>query len=319
MPVYTVGSQSDLPKSVMDYLANGASKGERNQKLFGAACQCRDCGLSQSVTETCLLDRAKNDGLSAAEARKTIESAYDRSARQPAHGAHGGNTAPSSSPASSNGQWPSPVPLPVPTGLDLAVLMVNLFRQDEGIAIGVGSRKPGGELEIDAGVVKTWDQWQKCAPPLAEWNQGDGLFYRINPMKRGGKKDEHVTAFRHALVEFDLDAKVERISKEVQFAFVLKFNLPVIALVDSGDKSLHALMRPIGPNLTNVSASFSRSSRNIPLIHRTRIRAGTPDSRDSCGRRAKSLRFWLSTSGRPTTPRGKSNGRRDSPIWPQRV
>jgi RecA-family ATPase len=243
MPVYTVGSQSDLPKSVMDYLANGASKGERNQKLFGAACQCRDCGLSQSVTETCLLDRAKNDGLSAAEARKTIESAYDRSARQPAHGAHGGNTAPSPSPASSNGQWPSPVPLPVPTGLDLAVLMVNLFRQDEGIAIGVGSRKPGGELEIDAGVVKTWDQWQKCAPPLAEWNQGDGLFYRINPMKRGGKKDEHLTAFRHALVEFDLDAKGERISKEVQFAFVLKFNLPVIALVDSGDKSLHAIVR----------------------------------------------------------------------------
>ena len=55
MPLYTVGSQSNLPQSVMDYLANGASEGERNGKLFAAACQCRDCGLSQSVTETCLL------------------------------------------------------------------------------------------------------------------------------------------------------------------------------------------------------------------------------------------------------------------------
>ena len=26
MPLYTVGSQSDLPQSVMDYLANGATR-----------------------------------------------------------------------------------------------------------------------------------------------------------------------------------------------------------------------------------------------------------------------------------------------------
>ena len=100
MPLYTVGSQSNLPQSVMDYLDNGASKGERNEKLFASACQCRDCGLSQSVTEICLLPRATADGLSEDEARKTIESAYGRSAREPAHGVHSGkhqNAAPNPS------------------------------------------------------------------------------------------------------------------------------------------------------------------------------------------------------------------------------
>jgi hypothetical protein len=41
MPLYTVGSQSNLPQSVMDYLAHGASEGERtrsfSQRLASAA------------------------------------------------------------------------------------------------------------------------------------------------------------------------------------------------------------------------------------------------------------------------------------------
>src|SRR4029077_5920554 len=100
-------------------------------------------------TETCLLARAMTDGLSETEARKTIESAYGRSARKPAHGWPGGNSqnaAPNPPPSSSNGQWPPPATLPVPNGLDLAVLMTTLFRPEEVLAIGVGSKDPKGEL-----------------------------------------------------------------------------------------------------------------------------------------------------------------------------
>ena len=102
---------------------------------------------------------------------------------------------------------------------------------------------PQGELVIDAGIVKTWDEWQACNPPLAQWNNGDGLFYRVNPMRHGGKTDEDVTDFRHALLEFDLDANGQPIPKEVQFAFLLKFSLPMVALIDSGNKSLHGIVR----------------------------------------------------------------------------
>jgi hypothetical protein len=245
MPLYTVGSQADLPKSTLDYLAQGAVEGERNARLFKEACQCRDCGFAQDVTITCLLVRALADGLNEAEARKTIGSAYTRSARDPAHGVSGAKSqsaAPPSS-ASSNGQWPSPVSLPVPEGLDLMALMTTLFRPDEGIAIGVGSRGSDTELVIDGGIVKTWNQWQRCQPPLAEWNNGAGVFYRINPMRHRGKTDKDVTAFRYALLECDLDANQQEIPKEVQFAFYLKYNLPVVALIDSGSKSLHAIVR----------------------------------------------------------------------------
>jgi RecA-family ATPase len=243
MPFYTVGSQTDLPQSVLAYLTDGASTGERNEKLFAAACQCRDCGLRHEVTETTLLDRARADGLSESEARKTIGSAYSRSAREPTHGVHANNsnTAP---PSQSNGQWPPPVPLPKPTpGLDLTVLMTTLFRPEEGIAIGVGSKRPDGQLDIDAGIVRTWEKWQKCKPPLADWNKGSGVFYRCNPMRPGGKKDVDVTAFRFGLLECDSDEQGQPISKEIQFALYLKFNLPIAALVDSGDRSLHAVIR----------------------------------------------------------------------------
>ena len=241
MPLYTTGSQSSLPQVVLEYLKNGACEGERNARLFAAACQCRDCALGQDVAEATLLDRAKADGLGPSEARKTIRSAYTQSARDPAHGSTTRAAPPP--PLRSDGQWPGPVALPDPNGhLDLSALMTTMFAADEGIAIGVGSRS-NGDLVIDGGIVKKWAQWQKCRPPLANWNKGFGLFYRVNPMCRGGKTDQDVTAYRYALIEFDFDADGNKIPKEVQYAFVLKFDLPVVALVDSGGKSLHAIIR----------------------------------------------------------------------------
>ena len=226
MPTYMAGAQSDLPRSVLDYLVHGAPRGERNQRLFAAACQCRDIGLMRNVTENCLLGRAIQDGLSESEIRKTIGSVYGHEAREPAHGVRSSHTAAQSAPPPPppNGPWPSPEPLPIPTPeLDLGVLMTTLFRPEEGISIGVGSKKADGQLDLDAGIVKSWAGWQKCNPPLANWNRGSGLFWRVNAMRHGGKTDKDVVALRHALLEFDLDANGQTIPKEVQFALLLKF------------------------------------------------------------------------------------------------
>ena len=102
MPLYTVGSQSDLPQSVMDYLANGATQGERNAKAFRSGLPMSRLRPAAGVTETTLLDRAKADGLSQTEAHKTIGSAYARSARKPAHGSNGGSNAAPPPPSSSS-------------------------------------------------------------------------------------------------------------------------------------------------------------------------------------------------------------------------
>jgi hypothetical protein len=190
MPLYQTGSQSNLPQSVLDYLAHSHSEGERNKKLFPAAQQCHWAKLEQNVTVITLLPRAKQDGLGESEIRETIASAYRQEAREPARGVSGGKgsstrTAPSPYQSSSNGEWPDPVELPVPPpGLDLGVLMRTLFGSD-GISIGAGLSIIDGKLNITGGIVKSWDKWQTFPSGLASLNKRFGLFFRVNPMRHG--------------------------------------------------------------------------------------------------------------------------------------
>ena len=67
-------------------------------------------------------------------------------------------------------------------------------------------------------------------------------------MAKDGAKNEHVTSFRHALVEFDRDDGGTPIPKEQQFAAILASGLPVSAVIDSGNKSLHAWVRVDAPD-----------------------------------------------------------------------
>jgi RecA-family ATPase len=70
-----------------------------------------------------------------------------------------------------------------------------------------------------------------------------GVFVRINPMKPGGKCDDDVAAFRHCLVEFDLDENGNLIPLQTQFEIFMQSGLPITAVLSSGHKSLHAWVR----------------------------------------------------------------------------
>jgi hypothetical protein len=61
-----------------DYLDHGAAEGVRNEELFAAAVQCRDAGSAIAEAYRLLIPRAVGDGLSEAEARRTVDSAYSR-------------------------------------------------------------------------------------------------------------------------------------------------------------------------------------------------------------------------------------------------
>jgi hypothetical protein len=71
-----------LPRRAEEYLTYGAQRGERNARLFAAACSCAAAGLGRNQTELALSGRALADGLSEREIRTTINSAFaqDRSA-----------------------------------------------------------------------------------------------------------------------------------------------------------------------------------------------------------------------------------------------
>ena len=72
---------------------------------------------------------------------------------------------------------------------------------------------------------------------LGDYNPEAGAWIRFNPLDGNGCRNENVTDFRYALVESD-DMELEK-----QNALIRELELPVAALVFSGKKSLHAIVR----------------------------------------------------------------------------
>lgn len=72
---------------------------------------------------------------------------------------------------------------------------------------------------------------------LGDYNPEVGAWIRFNPLDGKGVNNANVTDFRYALVESD-DMEIEK-----QNAIIRELELPVAALVHSGGKSLHAIVR----------------------------------------------------------------------------
>ena len=72
---------------------------------------------------------------------------------------------------------------------------------------------------------------------LGDYTQEAGAWIRFNPLDGNGCKNDNVTEYRFALVESD------SIDLEKQNAIIHELELPCAALVYSGKKSLHAIVR----------------------------------------------------------------------------
>ena len=77
---------------------------------------------------------------------------------------------------------------------------------------------------------------------IGDWNPAVGGWIRFNPLDGEGCSDRNVTTYRHALVESD-DISIER-----QYAIYKELELPIAALVHSGGKSLHAIVKIEAPD-----------------------------------------------------------------------
>jgi RecA-family ATPase len=256
----SVGLRPPLPQRTLDYLARGADEGRRNAELFDAACQFRDAGISTDEAEQQLVARATLDGLSEAEARAAIRSAFNHTPRDPAVG-HApspvpvANGTPRAEPKAPREVTPlSPVALPQPASDGFERLLDACFSAGEFVSIAPARENEAGEIAPTRGVTLPRDEWKQRVTTKGGiercFSTTLGLFVRINPMKQGGAKNEDVTAFRHVLVEFDRDDSATPIPKEQQYATILASGLPVSALIDSGNKSLHAWVRVDAPDAT---------------------------------------------------------------------
>jgi hypothetical protein len=254
MPRYSSTGLS-LPRRTLDYLQRGAPEGTRNAELFDATCQFRDAGQSLESAEDQLLARALADGLTESEAHQTIRSAYARTSREPL-GADG--PSPAASPATQRAaiapmrSETGALPLPQPVDGGFVRLIDACFRPDEFVAIAPAAESDEGETAPRRGVTLTAAEWKARVIKKGGidrcFGTKLGLFLRINPMCRDGATNEEVTAFRHVLVEFDRDQEGQPIPKEEQYRAIMASGMPVAALIDSGNKSLHAWIRVDAPD-----------------------------------------------------------------------
>jgi len=247
----------NLPQTTLDYLAHGAAKGQRNAALFAAVCQFRDLGISLSESEGQLLPRATCDGLSDTEARNTIRSAYVQTPRGPATAVATQGSPPRSRReprkyVSMMNPPVTPLMLPPPMESGFIRLLEACFDSDEYVAIAPAKENEEGDVAPTRGVTLSREEWKAKVNAKGGidrcFGTALGLFIRVNPMKRDGARNEDVTSFRHALVEFDRDEAGAPTPKEAQYAALIASGLPISVLIDSGNKSLHAWVRVDAPD-----------------------------------------------------------------------
>ena len=131
---------------------------------------------------------------------------------------------------------------------ELRLYLETLFRPEEIVSYVTGDawKKEDGKWAPGRGV------WNRTAGELiaelkrypedlgaavGDWKEEAGAWIRFNPLDGKGVRDENVTAFRYALVESDEMEPAE------QIRLYRKLELPVAALVFSGGRSVHAIVR----------------------------------------------------------------------------
>lgn len=104
--------------------------------------------------------------------------------------------------------------------------------------------KNGGHWDRTAGALITGLKNCKgdTGAVFGDYDTRCGMWVRFNPMDGKGAKNENVADYRYALLESD------RLEIGKQIDIIKKLELPVAALVHSGNKSVHAIVRIDAPD-----------------------------------------------------------------------
>ena len=137
-------------------------------------------------------------------------------------------------------------------GRQLASYVEALFRPGERVGITCGSyvdddgkHKPVGGVTMERDyLLSELEKWGDDLPKaVGDYDRDAGAWVCFNPLDGEGRGNKNVTAYRYALVESD------SVPKDRQRGMIEALGLPVAALVDSGGKSVHAVVRVDAPDL----------------------------------------------------------------------
>jgi RecA-family ATPase len=137
------------------------------------------------------------------------------------------------------------IELPEPIKDGTRLFIKAAFDEGEGVRIAVArTNDEKREVPKDAGVTLSREEWLRKLDEhhgnpnkFLKTSERNGLYVSVNPMRVGGSKDSDVTAFRHALLEFD------NISVQEQWGIIRQSRVPCTAIISSGGKSIHAWVR----------------------------------------------------------------------------
>lgn len=160
----------------------------------------------------------------------------------------------------------------MPPTKQAAMQLESLFAADDFIGFithfgkANGKLVPNGKVDTRA-AFKVIDDLRRASSMedvFPGYDERAGILFYINPMKINGRKNKDVLAFRSALIEYD------DISKEEQERRLLDSGLPILSMVDSGNKSVHALVRIDAKNAADYKSK-------VAMLHKTLERKyGTP-------------------------------------------
>lgn len=128
---------------------------------------------------------------------------------------------------------------------ELRIYLQTLFKDDEYVGYVTSSWERDGRFLPSKGsydrtagqILEELDKYGDIGAVLGDYNEQAGAWIRFNPLDGQGVKNSNVTKYRYALVESDTVAVPK------QNAIIRELELPVAALVHSGGKSLHAIVK----------------------------------------------------------------------------
>jgi len=220
---------------VSDLIRNGAPEGQRNERAFWLACQLRDDRLQPGEARVYMMRFAAHctPALPEREAEAAMQQAYKEAPREQASPERTGTCRRvemvdfgEEAPPDGPGGW-NPAQ-------DLARYLKAVYRDGEHVRIlpklhGQGISRPASELIAAV--------QRDGVAAIGEYDRKDGCWVIHNPTDGKGRKDGNVTDLRHVLVECD-DMPAEQ-----QRAIIEELRLPCAAVVDAGNKSVHAIVR----------------------------------------------------------------------------
>lgn len=145
--------------------------------------------------------------------------------------------------------WVEPEEMPAPykdPTRALADYLQALFGADEIVGYVCESFERDGRFipankgsytRTCAEIMRDLERYGSIEKALGGYDHAAGAWVRLNPLTGGGVRNSDVADFRFALVESD------SLPKERQLALVRALELPCAAIVDSGNKSLHSIVR----------------------------------------------------------------------------